>query len=38
MIPNSSIRKASEVFLDENPWAFGFNPKKELEQIKFWDD
>ena len=36
IIPNKSILEASELFLDENPWAYEFDPKEKFEDIKIW--
>ena len=38
MIPNYQIAAAVVLFLDENPWAFEFNPHDKLENIMVWED
>ena len=37
MIPNTAIKKATEKFIDENAWAFYFDPKEKYEDIIIWD-
>ena len=34
MIPNKAIKRATEIFLDENPWAFEFDPWQNFMSIK----
>ena len=37
IIPNVAIKYLTETYLDENPWAYDFNPREKLENIKVWD-
>ena len=37
IIPNVAISLVTEAYLDENPWAFDFNPAEKLENIKVCD-
>ena len=34
IIPNKAIKRATEIFLDENPWAFEFDPRLDFMSIK----
>ena len=38
MIPNIHIKDATALFIDQNPWAFRFNPKvdRDYRNIKVW--
>ena len=38
LVPNPSIKKATELFIEENPWAFEFDPRQKLTEIRLWDD
>ena len=35
MIANKALKAATEKFLDEHPWAFQFNPREKIEDIRF---
>ena len=36
MIPSTSIRLMSEAYLNENSWAFEFNPREDYMKIQVW--
>jgi len=36
MIPNVGLRREAERFLQENPWAYEFDPREKFFQIKVW--
>ena len=36
LIKNLNIAAATETFLDENPWAYEYNPKEKFEDILLW--
>ena len=37
LVVNHNIKIATERFLDENPWAYMFDPAEKLEDIKVWE-
>ena len=36
LIPNKRISQATEAFLEQNPWAYNFNPKDDYRKISIW--
>ena len=38
MIPNHGLREEAKRFLEENPWAFEFDPRTNYKKIKIWKD
>mmetsp|Transcript_29609 Transcript_29609/g.39383 ORF Transcript_29609/g.39383 Transcript_29609/m.39383 type:complete len:95 (+) Transcript_29609:1008-1292(+) len=36
IIPNKRIKKATEDFIEKNPWAYDFDPRQDFHQIKVW--
>lgn len=37
MIPNKQIKEATRQFLDQNPWAFEFDPRQKFSQLSIWE-
>ena len=36
MIPNHGLREEAKRFLEQNPWAFEFDPRTDYKKIKIW--
>ena len=38
MIPNKVLRLEAERLLEQNPWAFEFDPRQNFKSIQIWEE